>query len=115
MKNIIFLTIVFFLAIFAFNVKETIIEPLCKFEDKSGDSSSFSCQNKQIKLNESVSNKIDKKISELLNTLKKNQQIYDKNKKDMSVNAKNILKMKNSASGKRVDNSAACAKYPEAC
>lgn len=115
MKNIVFLTIIFFLAIFVFNLKETIIEPLCKFENKSDDSSSFTCQNKQIKLNESVSGQIDKKISNLLNSLKKKQTLFNKNQKDMSINEKNILRMKSSASGKMSDNSAACAKYPEAC
>ena len=39
MRNIIFLLIVFFLAVFGFNLKEKLIEPMCKFKKKADDNS----------------------------------------------------------------------------
>jgi hypothetical protein len=115
MRNIIFLLIVFFLAVFGFNLKEKLIEPMCKIKKKADDNSSYECQNKQIILNKITSEKIDKNLNKLLNKLKKKAIEYNKNKKDLTTNQKNIIKLQSSASGKMSDNSEACAKYPEAC
>ena len=112
MRKTIILFSIFFFGLIMFNVQSKIIEPLCKINKNKPNEQ---CEKITLDKNRNKSMAIEKKISTLLNKINKTEDFIKNNSKSIDSNESNIRKMQAAATGKAIDNSKACAKYPDAC
>lgn len=112
MRKTIILFSIFFFGLILFDFQSKIIEPLCKIDKNKPNEQ---CERITLNKNRNKSLAIEKKISILLNKIKKKEDFMKNNSKSIDSNEANIRKMQAAATGKAIDNSKACAKYPDAC
>ena len=86
---------------------------MCKL--KKDKPNNTQCEKITLNKNLEKSNAIEKNLSLLINKIKKKEELIKKNSKSIDSNEAKIRKMQAAASGKAIDNSKACAKYPDAC
>lgn len=112
MRKTIILFSIFFFGLIMFNVQTKIVEPLCKLDKNKPNTQ---CEKITLEKNKIKSSQLEKKIATILNKINKTEDFIKNNSKSIDSNESNIRKMQAAATGKAIDNSKACAKYPDAC